>query len=309
MRALVRTGVLTALGHEPLRALAVRAAARRGHALVLVYHRLQRSHTEPAGVVPTISPDHFARHLDVLTDLGRLVALDQLAEGERDPRRPTFAVTFDDDYASHTDLALPLLVDHDVTATFFVGGRGLHDLPPLWFEQLDDAVASRGVTAVARDLDVSAETASVLAERVEADTVLQARLTTGPTARDAHLGAADLARLTAAGMTVGFHTLHHPVLTTLDDAALAYALDDGRDALRRACGSAVDVLAYPHGKADARVARAARTAGYRAACTGRPAPARPTTDPMLIGRWEPGPLDVDAFAATLLLRLHRASPA
>jgi hypothetical protein len=66
----------------------------------------------------------------------------------------------------------------------------------------------------------------------------------------------------------------------------------------------MEFLAYPHGRADRRVAEHARTAGYRAAFAtgGRPVGAR--SDPFLLGRWEAGPLRDDEFLAHLTLRLN-----
>jgi hypothetical protein len=31
-------------------------------------------------------------------------------------------------------------------------------------------------------------------------------------------------------------------------------------------------------------------------------------DPFLLGRWEPGPLDLDSFVAAVGVRLHRTAP-
>jgi peptidoglycan/xylan/chitin deacetylase (PgdA/CDA1 family) len=109
-------------------------------------------------------------------------------------------------------------------------------------------------------------------------------------------------------MTVGFHTLEHPLLPDLDGDGLAAALTTGREELAAATGRPLTLLAYPHGKADQRVARATRAAGYTAAWTGWPRPAQPGDDRFLLGRWEPGPLDVDAFVASVAIRLHRAAP-
>lgn len=60
------------------------------------------------------------------------------------------------------------------------------------------------------------------------------------------------------------------------------------------------MIAYPHGKADGRVAGAARAAGYELGLTGSPTRADPSTDPLLIGRVE---------ARALTLRDFRAAPA
>jgi peptidoglycan/xylan/chitin deacetylase (PgdA/CDA1 family) len=117
--------------------------------------------------------------------------------------------------------------------------------------------------------------------------------------------AEDIHALASAGMTIGFHTLRHPVLTTLPLAAQEAALSEGRRELAAAAGTAVDLLAYPHGRADASTADAAQRAGFVAAFAagGRPITAR--SDRFLLARWEPGDLQGDAFAAAVAARLLR----
>jgi len=68
------------------------------------------------------------------------------------------------------------------------------------------------------------------------------------------------------GWEIGSHTVSHPVLPDLDDEALGRELRDSRDAIVGALGECAS-LAYPFGRADARVARAAGAAGYATACT------------------------------------------
>ena len=51
-------------------------------------------------------------------------------------------------------------------------------------------------------------------------------------------------------------------------------------------GGPLELLAYPHGGADERVAAAARAAGYAVAFTTAAEAARPGTDELLLGRVE-----------------------
>jgi peptidoglycan/xylan/chitin deacetylase (PgdA/CDA1 family) len=106
--------------------------------------------------------------------------------------------------------------------------------------------------------------------------------------------------LVERGFEVGFHTLRHDRLDGLDDDALARALNEGRAGLERA-GAPLRTIAYPHGKADTRVARAAAEAGFRLGFTGRPEPILPESNPMLLGRFEPA----HGSAAALALQLAR----
>jgi len=76
----------------------------------------------------------------------------------------------------------------------------------------------------------------------------------------------DLAALRDRGWEVGSHTVTHALLTATGDEALARELGDSRRAIADRFGACATV-AYPYGLADARVAAAAREAGYLAACT------------------------------------------
>jgi peptidoglycan/xylan/chitin deacetylase (PgdA/CDA1 family) len=228
---------------------------------------------------------------------------------DRDRRHPRFAITFDDDYPQHVEYALPVLKDLGMPATFFLSGRALNGLGAHWWEYLEDLAAAEDIAAIARALGLRATTANDVLLACEGNPAIQARVPALlPTSARRPLDSAGILALVSAGMTIGFHTLEHPVLTTLGDDQLAATLLTGREDLAALVGEPVSLLAYPHGKADSRVARAACSAGYRAAWTGHPRPFAPGANPYLLGRWEPGPLDADAFLAELAVRLHRAAP-
>jgi hypothetical protein len=112
--------------------------------------------------------------------------------------------------------------------------------------------------------------------RREAARRLAAAVPGGPPPALDRDGARALAR---AGWELGAHTPDHDVLTQLDDAGLAAALARPAPDVR--------TLAYPHGKAGDREARAARAAGYTAAFTGAATVVTEGTDPFLVGRLQP----------------------
>jgi peptidoglycan/xylan/chitin deacetylase (PgdA/CDA1 family) len=114
--------------------------------------------------------------------------------------------------------------------------------------------------------------------------------------------------LSAAGMTIGFHTVEHDLLPELNGAALDNAVVRGREDLAAAAGTAVHYFAYPHGKADTQSAAAVRRAGFTAAFTGFPQPVRDGDDRHRLGRWEPGPLSGDDLLVNIAVRFHRIGP-
>ncbi len=74
-----------------------------------------------------------------------------------------------------------------------------------------------------------------------------------------------LGRLAEEGVTLGAHSRTHPDLCHVDDGALADEVAGSAEAIRARTGRRPDVFAYPYGRLDARVERAATA--FRYACT------------------------------------------
>jgi peptidoglycan/xylan/chitin deacetylase (PgdA/CDA1 family) len=297
------------LGRHALRIAAVRRAALtagavRGHGLVLVFHRISGEMRPREGLIPPVPEHLFRRQIEALLDAGEIVRLEDLLGSQFDWHRPRFALTFDDDWSTHYERALPILRNLGVTATFFLSGRSLHELGPLWFERLDRLIVDDGIRAAARWLGIDTDDPEQLATACENDPLLQKRVEELPGGEVQRLSSAEIGALADAGMAIGFHTLQHPLLSLLPDSALDEALVRGRNELEVAAGRPIRLFAYPHGKPDARVTARLPGAGFVAACTGRPVPVRPGDDPYLLGRWEPGPIDLDRFVANVAIRLN-----
>ena len=294
--------------------------------VVLVYHRLG----EPGGdrtreLVPALASSLFEAQLMRLRSRYRVVPPSTLLDEVRHRRfgaRIPVAVTFDDDLASHVEVALPLLRRAGIPAGFFLCGASLERPHSFWWEDLQHAV-DQGAEALA-DVEVPGGTslADALARRpgslrAAARAIEQAtpdeRARIAAELREiakaeagAALDAAGARALAEAGFEIGFHTLRHEPLLTVDDAELARALDDGRAQLEQVAGRPLQMLAYPHGRADVREARAVRAAGYVCAFTGRPEAVRADDDPYLLGRIEPSFESVEVLEAQLGRALQAA---
>ncbi len=171
--------------------------------------------------------DTFERQLAAMRRHGLagagINALGDLAEGRRPPS-PRVFLTFDDGYVDNHDTAAPMLAEYGFTATVFV-------LPPY----VDSAVAFDWPEIRAWQQPHPEVMRSMSWPMIEA--------------------------LAERGIEIGSHGCRHPHLPDLDDEALREELWSSREQIRARLGRC-DVLAYPFGEWDDRVAAAARDAGY-----------------------------------------------
>lgn len=301
---------------------AVRATDRRV-GLAVMHHRVAPRAGDPAReLVPAVSTALLDQQLAYVRRHLRLVAAEELlaAAGARRRGKPVpVAVTFDDDTACHLEHAAPVLRRHGAPAVFFLNGRALHGPAPYWWEWLQ-AVLDAGVPL--GDV-LPADAAARLGPDPQPWEVSRAVEDLGPAAREElvarwralapaapapGLDAAAVRALAAQGFSIGFHGTRHEPLPLLGDDELAAELRDGRPAVEAAAGAPVTLLAYPHGRADARVAAAARSAGFSAAFTVEQEPVTPASNSMLLGRVDGavGSLADFAWALARTLVSHRA---
>ena len=136
----LRKGGLLRIGlHDGVRAARTwfRARTVRG-GLILLYHRVAVTPVDPWRL--SVSPAHFAEHLQVLRCRGTLFNIRDLATAlqRRTTPRRFLAVTFDDGYDDNLRNAKPLLERHDVPATVFVSSGLLGRENPFWWDELQE---------------------------------------------------------------------------------------------------------------------------------------------------------------------------
>lgn len=319
--AVFRARLLRAVGRPSAFALE-RLARLSGRRLgvALVYHRVG----DPPGdlgreLVPALGASLFSAQVRHLSLRYRLVPSSELLQAARTRRRGErfpVAITFDDDLSSHVQSAVHLLDSAGVTATFFLGGASLYAPQRFWWERLQ--------LAVDRGLDLSSALPELPAggragihalaeaieslpsrERREVDAALRSLV--GPDTADAGLQAEDVEHLARSGFEIGFHTRRHDRLPPLEDDELAAAMREGRAELEQIVGKPLRTIAYPHGRADARVAAAARAAGFETGFTGLPGLVTHDADPLLLGRLSPSYSSVGELAYELAWTLLRGA--
>lgn len=274
--------------------------------VALAYHRIDTTTgSREHELVAPYGRDLFEAQLDLIEARYRAVPPARLREAALARRRGEpfpLAITFDDDLPSHAHLASEPLARRGLPAAFFLCGASLSEPYEFWWERLQRVVDSGradralvgAVLGEGEQPDAGRPLVKVLARRIQTMTgEPRARVETllhdaaGPPAATAGMRAADVAALARTGFEIGFHTRRHLQMTLLGDGELDAALTDGRAELEELAGARVTAISYPHGLADARVAAAARRAGFEVGFTGRPESVRPTGDPLLQGRVEP----------------------
>jgi peptidoglycan/xylan/chitin deacetylase (PgdA/CDA1 family) len=174
-----------------------------------------------------VRPEQLGAQVEDLLRRGyRPTTFTEAVEAPRASRK--LAVTFDDGHRSVLEHGLPVLSALGVPATVFVVTGYTGSARPLTFGRL-------GAYAGTPD---EHELAS--------------------------LDWDDLRHLAEQGWEIGSHSHTHARLTELDDAKLGCELTESREACAANLGRPCTSIAYPFGAADARVASAARAAGYRA---------------------------------------------
>lgn len=288
-----------------IRRRALSAGARRGVSFVLVYHRVGPDGPAPHEIVPTLASSRFEAQVRALADLGDLVSLPQLLDPPQTYDRPRFAITFDDDHTCHVRHVLPILDRLGVSATFFLSGRAMHDLPPYWWIPLEESIRTEGLAGTCSRLGLKSDSLPALLAQLEPMRDLRGLTARLPRVEGSVMSVDDIRTLARAGMTIGFHTLHHPMLTMLAGSDLEQALTWGKQELADVSGQAVDLLAYPYGQCNAQVADAARRAGFRAAFRTGGLPNTHHSDGVCLGRWDPEQRPAASFASAVTLRLLR----
>lgn len=278
-------------------------AGARGAALV--YHLVgDPQQAEGERLNPALGAALLRDQVVQLSRAFRLVRAGELRQAAAERRRGQpypVAMTFDDDLRSHLEVTAPVLEELGASATFFLCGNALGAPHSQWFERFDRAL-DRGLTLDdpvlppadealgevegwgGTRVDAAGEAVRRLGSELREGVAAGLLDRAGPDPPEAGLRAEEVRGLAARGFEIGFHTRKHHSLTDLDDDRLHQALLEGRQDLEEAAGRPAEVIAYPHGRADARVADAARQSGFAAGFTTAGGAVDGHTPPLLLPR-------------------------
>lgn len=283
---------------------------------ILIYHRVL---AKPDWLFPDqMHARRFSQHLQLLARWFHVLplcdALLQLKHGTLPPRAA--AITFDDGYADNVEVALPLLQQVGLPATFFIAS-GFLDGGQMWNDAIIDMVRH----AAADSLNLSRcglgrfDIRTPALRRAAIDALLAALKHLPPAERLARVKAMtrhftptmlstdQLLALHRGGMDIGAHTISHPILNAISDTDARVEIAGGRRQLERIIQAPVRLFAYPNGKLGddygARHVSLVRTLGFEGAVTTAWGAAQPELDPFQLPRFTPW----DRSSSRFLLRM------
>jgi peptidoglycan/xylan/chitin deacetylase (PgdA/CDA1 family) len=238
----------------------------RARLSILIYHRVL---PEPDPLFPDL-PDaaRFREVLRWMKSWFNVLPLDEavrrLAAGTLPGRAA--AITFDDGYADNFTVALPLLREHGLTATFFIAS-GFLDGGRMWNDTIIEVIRRCPLTMLDLEhLDLGRHILDTLAARRNAIDTLIDRVKYRPGAQrialteniveslgvapptDLMMTSHTVQQLRRAGMQIGAHTLSHPVLSKLTLEEARREIADDKAKLENLLSERVGLFAYPNGK-------------------------------------------------------------
>jgi peptidoglycan/xylan/chitin deacetylase (PgdA/CDA1 family) len=209
----------------------------------------------------------FASDVAVIDRVFTVLPMQEAARRLKERTLPARAacITFDDGYANNFEVAAPILEAAGVQATFFVAG-GAVDTGIMWNDLVIEAVARRRGRAFAFGALAGVTDSETMPDHVLAGRLLK-QLKYEPVGRRWDLAlslfrdnaaAAEpprlmmtrdmVAGLARKGFDVGGHTIHHPILKGMDDAAARDEIEGCSRWCVEVTGSQPKSFAYPNGK-------------------------------------------------------------
>lgn len=288
--------------------------------LILTYHRVlpEADPMRPGEMTRT----DFRIHARVLQRWFNVVSLRDGWRACRDGQLPprAVAITFDDGYADNVEVAMPVLLESGLTATFFIATGYLND-GLMWNDQIIEVLRQCAAPLDTGELGPGRfELSDAAARSAAADALIRAWKHLEPVERQRRVDA--LARqagvpvprnlmmkdegvriLAAAGMDIGAHTVSHPILLKLDDAAARREIEHSRVRLEQISGRRVELFAYPNGRRgedyEDRHAVMLPDLGFELGVSTQDGAANPDSDPFQLPRFAPWPESAWRFAARL----------
>lgn len=298
--------------------------------LILLYHRVASLEQDPFQIA--ISPEHFAQQMAVVAEVGAMT-VDEAATTAARPH--AVAVTFDDGYRDNLVHALPALRAANVPATIYITTGPIGTSAAFWWDELAALILDAPATDA--PLRIAAGGRTVAPDSIGPNAIFdlwRAMRRLPASERDAAMEqvrawarrtspldyddesrvmTADELRQIAAEplITLGGHTVTHPVLASLNIDDQRREITDSRTQLEAIIERPVQSFAYPFGRPKVdhtrRTAQLVAEAGYASACAVLDRELTHRSPALTLPRWAPPNVDGETFRTMLLARLRPPS--
>jgi peptidoglycan/xylan/chitin deacetylase (PgdA/CDA1 family) len=278
--------------------------------VIVTFHRLCRTPADlpDFDTCPAVSLALYEEVLSYLKEHFTVLPLADLVR-ERHGQEPLAAITFDDGWRDTCDLGLPVLRDLQIPATVFVTAGKLGACRPFWQQELGHlfarcqeaadpqlAPAIRRVAGVGPEqaLDTACYRSVVIRWKgrnlrdIEADLASLGAHGAESAARRCFLSAEEMRTLHAAGVTIGSHTVNHPILPVEPVEVVRRELRESKEKLESVLHAPVETFSYPNGSYSPAVIRAVHDCGYSLACTTESRGLAASDDPLRLPRIDVG---------------------
>lgn len=294
---------------------------------ILIYHKVS---PDPHPYYEPVAPEVFERQMSFIGRHYRVMDLLELVERSATGSVPpkAVAITFDDGYRDNYDYAFPILKKLGLPATIFVATGVTGTRNRLWHDRVFDAFRftkaehARLNYPHTRELILDSPQArkeslhSALtavrslwgqAQRRLVEDIEDALLPVLPSEPPLMLDWDQIAEMHANGISIGSHSVSHPILSRLPDEELKRELSESKRELSERLGAPIEAFAYPNGKADdysPSVKKILNDCGYRCAVTTVRGFNIPCSDPFELKRDLPWESEIELFRFKLFLKRH-----
>jgi len=296
---------------------------------ILIYHRVLPAPDILRPYEPTIAVFDWQMKLlnQYFSPLPLREGVERLQAGDLPDR--AVCVTFDDGYADNALCALPVLEKHGIPATIFVC-TGFLDGGRMWNDSVIEVIRKLPAeTLELRELNLGSYALGTVAERLTAvediigqikhldpqDRIaivrqIERRVSELPT--DLMMTSDQVRLLAHRGITIGAHTVNHPILASVPDDVARNEIAACKSGLEALLQGDVDLFAYPNGKPELDYGPAhpemVKELNFKAAVSTHWGVGTGSSDRFQLPRFTPWDRDKLKFALRLLSNYRRVDP-
>jgi peptidoglycan/xylan/chitin deacetylase (PgdA/CDA1 family) len=297
---------------------------------ILIYHRVleQKDPLRPS------EPDkhEFEEQIKLLAKHCNILCLDKALQllGEGNLPAKSVCITFDDGYRDNAEIAYPILTKYGASATFFIATGYLNDglmfndaiiegIRHYQADKLDLHQFSMGDYTIKTDEEKFSTICNILPKvkvmsQENRNSVVDflAKQQTKPLLRNLMMTTAQLKTIKQGGMSIGAHTVSHPILCSIDHQTAFDEISQSKQYLESLLNEEVPLFAYPNGRYgqdySSEHAGLVEKAGFKAAVSTNWGVSTLASDRFQLPRFTPWDKDLRKFSARLIINGRNIQP-